>query len=194
MISANNYSKGQAPVQRIEAKKTNIYGDWDSNIYANVSISPQNVMLCVDKRNSIKIGDLPYYGRYDPKDEITFKMKRKRTTQRYHIEFDSYRDSDIFVETLHSLVFTKWDIIELDRAFDIHAYSGETIMVVKHPGSTDLSALSDTFEYYKKCNNVFLILTISYHLNLRHYVRISYENRFDFFDELRTPKASFEEV
>jgi hypothetical protein len=27
MISVNNYIKGQAPVQRIEAKKTNIYGD-----------------------------------------------------------------------------------------------------------------------------------------------------------------------
>jgi hypothetical protein len=151
-------------------------------------------MLCVDKRNSIKIGDLPYYGRYDPKDEITFRMKRKRTTQRYHVEFNCDRDIDIFTTMLHSLIFTKWDIIELQEPFNINEYNGETIMVVKHPGYMDLSILSDTFEYYKKCNNVFLILTVSYHLNLRHYVRISYENRFDFLDELRTPKASFEEV
>jgi hypothetical protein len=134
---------------------------------------------------------LPYCGRYDPKDEITLQVGRRRSTKRYHIEFHNERNIDIFKVLLQAVVFTKLDIFELRIPFDIRAYGGEIILVV-YEINLDLSFLDGTFEEYHKCNNVLFVMTVSDNLHLRGYEHIPFENRFVIFDELCTPQATFQ--
>jgi hypothetical protein len=44
-----------------------------------MSICLQNERECLDKQNAIRIGELLYYQRYDPKDELITTLKRRIT-------------------------------------------------------------------------------------------------------------------
>jgi hypothetical protein len=192
--SVHGYISGQAPRTMIEYKKTNVYGNWDNNLEATVSICPQNEKDCLDKGNAIKIGDLPYYGQYEPSKETTAVTGRTRTRKRFHIEFKHGIEMDSYIDLLSSMIFTDKDIIELQNPFNFRQYSGEPIVVVRDHTDFQLSILISDFTEHHRCNNIALILTISSGLIIQSTDKIDYQNRFDFLDELRTPKEAFEDV
>jgi hypothetical protein len=101
---------------------------------------------------------------------------------------------DSYLDLLSSMIFTDRDIIELQNPFNVRQYNGEIIVVVRDHTDFQLSILIRDFTEHHRCNNIVLILTISSDFIIETTDKIEYQNRFDFLNELRTPKEAFEDV
>jgi hypothetical protein len=160
-------------------------------IRTKIPLSPQNEDISkVPPQLAYHIGELPYYGNYDPKLESeanTLNLARWRFNARYLVRFQSRHEIIVYLNCLESLILTKLDVFEIHvgNNFPFPNYRNEVVVVLDRSDDNLVRDIESDFTLHDRRNNIFLLLVIGNHI-FNGFQEQVHTERFKLFQNFRT--------
>jgi hypothetical protein len=185
------YMRKQSPASEFKLFKTDVYGDWSNMLKTVIPLSPQNEDISnVPSQLAYHIGELPYYGNYDPKLESevnTLNLGRWRFNSKFIVRFQNRHDIIIYLNCLESLILTKLDVFEIraGNSFSFPNYKNEVVVVLDKSDDNLVRDIGSDFTLHNRRNNIFLLLVIGDHI-FDGFQEQVFTERFKLFQKFRT--------
>jgi hypothetical protein len=183
------YIEDQTPVSLFEKFRTDVYGDWRNNFDTEISMEPQKEGY-TNPRLSSEIGDLPYYGQYNPRKELAYP-NRWRFNKRYYIQFATEGQMTIYMDYLKENVFTEKDFFEVQLQFDYQKYQNEMVVYLTDHNFYRFDVLYGDMAGMKRKNNIFLLLLVADDLVVPNFTEIKFNARQTFVLLLQSRPIDF---